>query len=97
MPFPFARKFGLSEEELLRVYTSSVKSVVEFTSVVYHSMLTKEQSNELERLQMQALKCIYGLQFSYQKLLEKTGLKSLEERRIEACNTGSLGGTRRLA
>jgi arginine/ornithine N-succinyltransferase beta subunit len=65
------RKFGLSDEELLKVYKSSVRSVIEFTSVVYHPMLTKEQSKDIERLQMQALKCIYGIQHSYEKLLKK--------------------------
>ena len=80
------RPFGLSEDKLLSVYKSVVRSVIEFTSLVYHSMLTKEQSNDIERLQMQALKCIYGLQYTYSSILQKTGLSTLEERRIEACD-----------
>jgi hypothetical protein len=48
-------------------------------------MLTKEQSNDLERLQMQALKCIFGLQWSYGKLLEKTNIETLKNRRESAC------------
>ena len=78
------RSFGLNESELVNVYKSTVRSVIEFTSVVYHSMLTQEQCLEIERLQMQALKCIFGMQYSYRSLLEKTGLESLEERRIAA-------------
>ena len=80
------RRFGLSEQELLDVYKSVVRSVIEFSAVVYHSMLTIEQSKSLERLQMQSLKCIYGVQYSYRKLLEITGLETLEERRIQACD-----------
>jgi hypothetical protein len=80
------RGFGLSEDELVAVYKSSVRSVIEFTSVVYHAMLTKEQSRDIERLQLQSLKCIYGLQFSYSKMLEKANISTLEERRVEACD-----------
>ena len=80
------RKFGLTEEELVMVYKSTVRSVIEFTAVVYHPMLTNEQSDELERLQMQALKCIYGLQFSYRVLLQMSGLETLKKRREEMCD-----------
>jgi len=78
------RSFGLTEAELVSVYKSMIRSVIEFTSVVYHSMLTGEQSSEIERLQQQALKCIFGIQFSYRALLEKTGLETLECRRVMA-------------
>ena len=36
------RSFGLTQEELVTVYKSLVRSVIEFTSVVYHPMLSKE-------------------------------------------------------
>ena len=48
-------------------------------------MLTSEQTKELERLQSRALKNIYGYVYSHKKLLEMSGIKTLEERREEAC------------
>ena len=84
------KKFGLLEGDLVDVYKSCVRSVIEFTAVVYHSMLSAELSHELEKLQMQALKCIFGLQHSYRKLLEKTGQETLEDRRVSLCDKFAL-------
>jgi hypothetical protein len=47
-------------------------------------MLTGEQEEDLEHLQHQALKCIYGYTESYRTLKERTGLVSLKERREAA-------------
>ena len=47
--------------ELVEVYKSMVRLVVEYSSVVYHSLLTEQQSVMIETLQKQALKCIFGL------------------------------------
>jgi hypothetical protein len=52
--------------------------------VVYHPLLTKEQAATIEKLQAQALKCIYGFGKSYATMLEMSGLTCLEERREEA-------------
>jgi hypothetical protein len=79
------KKFGFSEQELVEVYQSLVRSVTEYCSVVYHSLLTDEQAKALERTQFQALKCIYGYSInSYRQLLEKSGLQTLQERRLAA-------------
>jgi hypothetical protein len=79
------KNYGFTSEELVAVYQSLVRSVIEFCSVVYHSLLTDEQSKSLERLQLQALKCIYGYAGeSYRSLLEKAGLEKLETRRLAA-------------
>ena len=53
-------RFGFTKEELVQVYCSMIRSVVEFCSVIYHSYLTGEQNTRIENLQYQALKCIYG-------------------------------------
>ena len=44
-------------------------------------MLTKEQSNNLEKLQSAALKIIYSYKDSYGDLLQKSGLDTLFDRR----------------
>ena len=58
-----------------------MRPVVEYCSNAYHSLLTKDQSDRLERLQARALKTIYGWDLSYAKILEITGQQTLEERR----------------
>ena len=60
-----------------------VRPVAKYRSSVFHSMITESDSNELERIQMQALKGIYGWRASYRKLLESSGLERLDMRRKE--------------
>jgi hypothetical protein len=77
-------KFGFTKEELVQVYCSMIRSVMEFCSVIYHSYLTLEQCKKLEQLQIQALKCIYGFGKTGKEMLECSGLETLEERRKQA-------------
>ena len=79
------RKSGFTSDELLSVYKSTIRPVVEYSSVIYHSMLTSEQSHYLEKQQTRALKNIFGNEHSQRKLLELSGLPSLKECREEAC------------
>ena len=79
------RKSGFTQEELLRVYTTTIRPIIEYSSVVYHSMLSKEQSDYIEKQQCRALKNIYGSDISHAKLIEISGLPLLEQRRQQAC------------
>ena len=54
---------------------------IDYCAVTYHPMLTKDQSDRLEKLQSRALKSIYGWDKSYEKVRELSGLKLLSERR----------------
>ena len=47
---------GLSEDDLLKVYKSSIRPIHDYCSCVYSSSLTVTQSKALERLQAKALK-----------------------------------------
>ena len=53
---------GFSAADLLKVYSSVILPCHDYCLVVYHLSLTTTQSDQLERLQAQALKCIYGNQ-----------------------------------
>ena len=68
------------------VYKSMIRPVAEYCSSVYHSLITKSDSLELDRLQMQALKGIFGWRLSYAELLSKSGLERLDVRREAAFN-----------
>ena len=81
---------GFSSADLLRVYKSTIVPIHDYCSVVYHSSLTQHQSDVLERLQAQALKCIYGYDYSYRALLQMTGLSTLKVRRENRCDKFTL-------
>ena len=78
------KKNGIPTEKLKDIYCSVMRSVLEYSGVVYHSLLTKYETNLLERVQKRALRAIYGYDHSYEELLVKSGLRSLEERRALA-------------
>ena len=60
-----------------------VLPVLDYTSVIYHSMLNNTQTNELEHLQKLALKIVYGVSgVEYNTLLERAGIPTLKERRL---------------
>ena len=72
---------GLTEEELLAVYCSILRSVLEYACVVFGPMLSQENEEDLERVQSQSLKIIYGFNKSYGQILASTGVQTLKERR----------------
>ena len=61
-----------------------IRSAIEYSSVVYGGFLTQEQSDELERLQATCLKIIWGWHYSYRRVLQISGLQTLEKRRDDA-------------
>ena len=75
---------GLNKPELVRVYCSILRSVIDFCSVVYGPQLTKEQSDAIERLQAQSLKIVFGFDKSYSQVLKEAGLQLLAERRADS-------------
>ena len=49
---------GVSTEDLLDIYILYIRSIAEYCSTVFHSSLTVEQSEKLERLQKTCLRVI---------------------------------------
>ena len=56
--------------------------MLEYASPVWSSMLSQHESHDIERVQKAALSIIYGPQ-SYKKLLKKSNLVTLSERRCK--------------
>ena len=77
---------GFSQTELATVYRTVVRPVLDYCAVIYHPMLTDEQDQQVERLQAQALKNIYGYKDSYEIMREKAGVTTHRERRIALCD-----------
>ena len=80
------RKFGFTESELAKVYRTIVRPVADYCSVIYHSMLTDEQDEQLDQCQAHALRCIYGMNISYSEMRRRAGVTTLRQRRIEQCD-----------
>ena len=72
---------GFTTEELVQVYKTMLRPVAEYGCVVFHSSLTDDQDERLERLQDHALKCIYGSEKSARRLRGMAGLTTLRDRR----------------
>ena len=63
------KRLGMTPPGLINVYCSLIRPCFDYASVVYNSMLTKTQSEALERQQRKVLKIIYGWDSSYACLL----------------------------
>ena len=77
---------GIKTEDLLDVYKLFIRSIAEYCSVVFHSTLTNELSNKLERIQKTCLKVILAdMYIDYTSALEMCGIDTLYARRQNRC------------
>ena len=68
------------------IYILFIRSLLEQSSTVWHSSLTQENSDDLERVQKSAIKIIMGSSYQrYKKSLGILDLKTLSERREHLC------------
>ena len=75
------RRAGIRGLKLFRLYSSLVRPVIESNAVVYHSLLTRGQTAEIERLQKQAVRLCYGFGIPYLEASEVFCFSTLEARR----------------
>ena len=75
------KKAGLNDITLVNVYKCMLRSLLEYSSNVFYSMLTEDLSNRLERCQRRALTVIYGFGIGYLDLLILSSLEKLSVRR----------------
>ena len=52
---------GANTEEILEIYSTQVRSVLEFAIAAWNSGLTKSQVNQIERVQKTAFAVILGI------------------------------------
>ena len=70
-------QFGVPIQDLVQIYTLFIRSICEQSAVVWHSSLTQENGNNIERVQKTALKIILREKYNtYESALEETKLKS---------------------
>ena len=80
------QNLGASEKQLLDVYFKQVRSVLELAVPVWHSSLSKEDSQNIERVQKSAFQVILGPKYtSYNNACKYLNVQPLYERRQHLC------------
>ena len=78
------KRAGLSHDSLFQMYTVFIRPVIENNSVIYHHMLTKHQSNEIEKMQKRVVRLCYGVESRYAEICATKTINPLYQRRQEA-------------
>ena len=76
---------GVPNLDVLAIYQSMARPVLEFASPAFHPLLTAAQSGHLERLQARAYKIIIGWNVSYNTAINMTSTPRAAERREKLC------------
>ena len=78
------KKAGVSNSDILHFYFMKIRSILESNCVVYHPMLTQEESNDLERVQKIILRIILGPAYSdYHQACLSLNVQTLQLRRVK--------------
>ena len=81
-----ASSFSPNLSDLKLIYISYIRSRLEQSCIVWHSGLSKESSDDLERVQKSALKVILKDSYkNYNNALNQLDLETLKERREYLC------------
>ena len=77
-----ARRFRFSHHTMCTLYIWYIRTTLEYAAQVWHSGLTQEQHDSLERIQKRCLRIILGTQYgNYRTALEALSMQSLHDRR----------------
>ena len=78
--------FTKNTDDLKKIYILYIRSILEQSCVVWHSSLTSENVEDLERVQKVAMKVILGQRYeNYEDALDKLNLETLINRREFLC------------
>ena len=81
-----AAKFVKNKDDLLQIYKKFIRSSLEYSCVLWHSSLSKNNESDIERVQKAAVKVILKDKYSsYEGALKVLGLESLYDRRERLC------------
>ena len=74
------KRAGISQSDLVTVYLSVIRPVLEYACPVWHTNLQQYLSDNIETIQKRALSCIFR-GASYLEILSIMGLQTLKDRR----------------
>ena len=78
--------FNIPVKDLVIIYISYIRSLLEQSCVVWHSSLTQADSDKLERVQKVSLRIILKDSYEcYEQALIRTELETLKDRRTKLC------------
>ena len=77
---------GIGQCDLVRIYISVIRPVVEYACPAWHTNLPKYLSDNIELIQKRCMKTIFP-GYSYDDILEMTNLPTLHDRRTTLCGT----------
>ena len=81
-----AAAFTTNRQDLKKIYLTYIRSVLDQSSVLKHSILSQKNIKDLERVQKVAVRVIMGKNFNnYQESLLELNLKNLNARRQDMC------------
>jgi hypothetical protein len=78
------KRSNIPSNDIMNVYCSIVRSVLEYACEVWHPSITVQQTNQLELIQKRACRIAYP-DLSYDDALLKCNLPTLQKRREERC------------
>ena len=79
------KRAGIRQTDLVNVYVSVVRPVLEYASPVWHTNLPKYLSDNIEMIQKRALKSITLTKVTMTLLLYDLDMCTLHERRNDIC------------
>ena len=74
---------GVSSQDILRYYFMKIRSVLESSCSVFHSMITVQNSDDIERIQKIIFRIVLGPAYdSYEDACKLLNVDSLKQRRL---------------
>ena len=81
-----AAHFTSAKGDLKKIYQTFVRSILEQSSAVWHSSLSKKNHRDLERVQKAAVRVIMGQTYTgYENGLKALNIETLDKRRDRLC------------
>ena len=78
------KQAGISNEDILHFYFVKIRSVLESNCPVFHSMLTKENTDDIERIQKIVLRIVMNTEYSgYHNACITLNVPTLQTRRVK--------------
>ena len=69
------KKINIPQKTLVKVYKFFIRPIFDYLTPTYHTMLTEDSADELDRLQRMCLKTIFGMDTTYNDCLSLAGLE----------------------